>query len=354
MIPFLLLSGCASLGEYYDDIMSDEREDLIVYKKGKNYEETQYNLEIPPDLITPESTNIMEIPEYAGDKGIDIFTVDTKLDGIKIIRSGRDSYISVNATDKDAIWKKLVNFWSSEGFSLTQRDFTIGIMKTSYLENLSEAQLGTIQRYVGRYIPLLVSPETRDSYSTRVLINENSTDILITHYGKEYMSDGDTEFRWQNRPRDTEYESEMISRLYIYLGGEEAKSKGFSVVKSTGIRNKSTMNIDENGMHTLHINDIYERVWPEVIRSLETYGISILTADESDGIIKVSVDENINKENSFFDYLTFWKSTDSNTFNLVLISEKESTIIEVQNDASVNITDTATEEVIRALHVNFR
>ena len=101
MIPLLLLSGCASLGEYYDDIMSDEREDLIVYKKGKNYEETQYNLEIPPDLITPESTNIMEIPEYAGDKGIDIFTVDTKLDGIKIIRSGRDSYISVNATDKD-------------------------------------------------------------------------------------------------------------------------------------------------------------------------------------------------------------------------------------------------------------
>ena len=73
MIPFLLLSGCASLGEYYDDIMSDEREDLIVYKKGKNYEETQYNLEIPPDLITPESTNIMEIPEYAGDKGIDIY-----------------------------------------------------------------------------------------------------------------------------------------------------------------------------------------------------------------------------------------------------------------------------------------
>ena len=102
------------------------------------------------------------------------------------------------------------------------------------------------------------------------------------------------------------------------------------------------------------INDIYERVWPEVIRSLETYGISILTADESDGIIKVSVDENIKKENSFFDYLTFWKSPDSNTFNLVLISEKESTTIEVQNDASVNITDTATEEVIRALHVNFR
>ena len=44
------------------------------------------------------------------------------------------------------------------------------------------------------------------------------------------MSDGDVEFRWQNRPRDPEIESEMLSRLYIYLGGEEAKSKGYAVV----------------------------------------------------------------------------------------------------------------------------
>ena len=37
------------------------------------------------------------------------------------------------------------------------------------------------------------------------------------------MSDGDTDFRWQNRPRDPEFENEMISRMYIYLGGDEAR-----------------------------------------------------------------------------------------------------------------------------------
>ena len=121
-------------------------------------------------------------------------------------------------------------------------------MKTGFLENLSEAQLGTVQRIVGRYVPLLVAPETRDSYSTRVLLKDDSLNILITHYGKEYMSDGDTEFRWQNRARDPEFENEMISRLYIYLGGEEAKSKGYSVIKSTGIRSKASMSVDENGI----------------------------------------------------------------------------------------------------------
>ena len=228
-------------------------------------------------------------------------------------------------------------------------------MKTGFLENLSEAQLGTVQRMVGRYIPLLVAPETRDSYSTRVLLKDDSLDVLITHYGKEYMSDGDTEFRWQNRARDPEFESEMISRLYIYLGGEEAKSKGYSVVKSIGLRGKASISIDENGMHTLYINDIYARVWPAVIKSLEVYGINILSTKEEDGLIKVSVQESEASSSSMLDYLAFWKSSeDIDSFNIVLITKQEGTVIEIQNDMFANITNTATEEVIRALYADLR
>ena len=47
-------------------------------------------------------------------------------------------------------------------------------MRTNYLENLSEVQLGIIQRYVGRYVPLLVSPETRDSYKTRIVKKDDT------------------------------------------------------------------------------------------------------------------------------------------------------------------------------------
>ena len=292
ILPLLVLSGCSPVAEYIDNLTSPERKDLVVYKKSKIYGDTQFDLVVPPDLINPSSKDTLEVPGYDGDEGMEIFTVDTKLDGISILRSGRDSFISLNTNNKEYVWKKLADFWSAEGFRLTKKDYTLGIMKTGFLENLSEAQLGTVQRMVGRYIPLLVAPETRDSYSTRVLLKDDSLDILITHYGKEYMSDGDSEFRWQNRVRDPEFESEMISRLYIYLGGEEAKSKGYSVVKSTGIRSKASMSIDENGFHTLFINDIYARVWPAVIKSLDTYGINILSTKEEDGLIRVSVQEN--------------------------------------------------------------
>jgi outer membrane protein assembly factor BamC len=208
---------------------------------------------------------------------------------------------------------------------------------------------------IGRYVPLLVAPETRDSYSTRVLLKDDSLDILITHYGKEYMSDGDTEFRWQNRVREPEFESEMISRLYIYLGGEEAKSKGYSVIKSTGLRSKASMSIDENGFHTLYINDIYARVWPAVIKSLDTYGINVLSTKEEDGLIRVSVGEAGASDPSMLSYLAFWKSSpDVNSFNIVLVTSQEGTLIEIQNDMFTNIPNTATEEVIRALYADLR
>ncbi|MDC0089434.1 outer membrane protein assembly factor BamC [Gammaproteobacteria bacterium] len=354
ILPLLVFSGCSPITEYIDNLTSPERKDLVVYNKGKDYDDTQFDLIIPPDLINPSLKDNLEIPGY-NEEGIDVFTVDTKLEGITILRSGRDSFISLKTTDKEYVWKKLSDFWLAEGFRLSKKDYMLGIMKTGFLENLSEAQLGTMQRIVGRYVPLLVAPETRDSYSTRVLLKDDSLDILITHYGKEYMSDGDTEFRWQNRPRDPEFESEMISRLYIYLGGEEAKSKGYSVVQSTGVRNKASMSIDENGFHTLYINDIYARVWPAVIKSLEVYGINILSTKEEDGLIKVSVQEKEASSSSMLDYLAFWKSSeDIDSFNIVLITTQEGTVIEIQNDMFSNITNTATEEIIRALYTDLR
>ena len=355
ILPLLVFSGCSPVAEYIDNLTSPERKDLLVYKTSKSYDDTQFDLIVPPDLINPGSSDTLEIPGYDGDKGMEVFTVDTKLDGISILRSGRDSFISLNTDNKEYVWKKLSDFWLAEGFRLTKKDYTLGIMKTGFLENLSEAQLGTVQRMIGRYVPLLVAPETRDSYSTRVLLKDDSLDILITHYGKEYMSDGDTEFRWQNRVRDPEFESEMISRLYIYLGGEEAKSKGYSVIKSTGLRSKASMSIDENGFHTLYINDIYARVWPAVVKSLDTYGINILSTKEEDGLIRVSVEEDKASDSSILNYLAFWKSSENiNSFNIVLVTSQEGTLIEIQNDMFTNITNTATEEVIRALYADLR
>ena len=55
------------------------------------------------------------------------------------------------------------------------------------------------------------------------------------------------------------------------------------------------------------------------------------------------------------DYSAFWKSSANiDSFNIVLVTRQEGTLIEIQNDMFANITNTATEEVIRALYTDLR
>jgi hypothetical protein len=91
------------------------------------------------------------------------------------------------------------------------------------------------------------------------------------------------------------------------------------------------------------------------MKSLDTYGINILSTKEEDGLIRVSVEEDKASDSSILNYLAFWKSSENiNSFNIVLVTSQEGTLIEIQNDMFTNITNTATEEVIRALYADLR
>jgi len=232
---------------------------------------------------------------------------------------------------------------------------TTASMRTNYLENLSEAQLGTIQRVVGRYVPLLVSPETRDSYSTRLIKKDKNYEIFVTHYGKEFMSDGDNDFRWQNRQRDIDFENEMISRMYIYLGGEEAKESGYIVAKTNRASAKTIISTDEQGLQTLYVPDIYERVYPSVVNSLEILGVKIINQDQSEGIIKIILED---METSNQSFLTKFFSSSSNeelNIKLNLAGEKgEATSITIENNSFTQVKTPASEEILRGLYVNLR
>ena len=203
--------------DYAKNILSDPRNEKLVYKTNEDYASSQIDLILPPNVNNPDTNNALLLPEIVEGDSDKIFTIDTELEGIQVYKQGNNMFLSVKTQDKISLWNKIKTFWTREGFLLVNSDLTLSSMRTNYLENLSEVQLGAVQRVIGRYVPLLVSPETRDSYKTRLVKKNDGYDILITHYGKEFMSDGDSEFRWQNRARDSEFENEMISRLYIFL-----------------------------------------------------------------------------------------------------------------------------------------
>ena len=392
----ILLTGCSGVSNYAKNILSDPRNEKLVYKTEEDYSSSQIDLIIPPDLTQPNTQRSLSLPDIVRDDSSKLFTVDTELDNIKIFRQGQSMFLSVSTTDKITLWNNIKSFWLTEGFQILNEDITIASIRTNYLENLSEAQLGTVQRVVGRYVPLLVSPETRDSYSTRLIRKENGYDIVVTHYGKEFMSDGDTEFRWQNRPRDIEFENEMISRMYMYLGGDEAREAGYVVAKLNRTTNKVLLSSDEKGFQTLFVPDTYERVYPKIISSLDKLGINILSQKPSDGLILVSLSESISysaevseelsqlsslrdrsiiteseylekrdiilskktvKESPGFFSKLFGNNNEADTFvvKVSLHGEKgQHTLITIENESYTQVQTSPTEELIRGLYANLR
>ena len=355
---FLLLfslSGCSGMTDYVKNIISDPRNEKLVYKTDEDYSSSQIDLVIPPNLNRPKKIDALMLPEVIDNDSDKLFTIDTKLEGIKIYKQGQDMFLSVETQDKLILWNRIKSFWLEEGFQLLSEDLTISSMKTNYLENLSEVQLGTIQRVVGRYVPLLVSPETRDSYKTRIIKKDNGFDIVVSHYGKEFMSDGDSEFRWQNRPRDKEFQNEMISRMYIYLGGNEAKNSGYIIAKATGIRNTVSIYTDEQGLQTLYIPDIYERVYPSVVSSLDILGVKIIDKNQSSGSIKISLDEKTQEPKGFL--AKIFDDNSSQVMNIKVTTggdNGESTLIIMEDNAFVQIQTLASDEILRGLYVKLK
>ncbi len=391
----LVITNCSSLSDYAKNIISDPRNEKLVYKTDEDYRSGQIDLILPPDLTQPDSRNALILPEIVKNNSERLFTIDTNLKNIKIYKQGKDMFLSIRTDDKIALWERIKVFWLQEGFGVLREDITISTLRTNYLENLSEAQLGTVQKVVGRYVPLLVSPETRDSYSTRLIKKDDGYNIFITHYGKELMSDGDTEFRWQNRPRDIEYENEMISRLYLFLGGAEAREEGYIVIDERKTLDNLTISSDEQGLQTLYVPEIYERIFPRVVTSLEVLGLNIISSDPSAGLLVVTFDKDSTtspqitsaltkleslrqksiiteeeysekreilmekqseqKSSGFFDRI-FGKEK-ANTFFIRLSSggqKGEHTLVTIEDSSNTQIQTPASEEVLRGLYVNLR
>jgi len=341
--------------DYAKNILSDPRNEKLVYKTNEDYSSSQIDLILPPNVNNPDTNNALLLPEIVEGDSEKIFTIDTELEGIQVYKQGNNMFLSVKTQDKISLWNKIKTFWTREGFLLVNSDLTLSSMRTNYLENLSEVQLGAVQRVIGRYVPLLVSPETRDSYKTRLIKKNDGYDILITHYGKEFMSDGDSEFRWQNRARDSEFENEMISRLYIFLGGNEARESGYTIAKSTGIRNQVSIYSDDNNLQTLYVPDIYERTYPAVVTALEILGINIIEQKQSDGYIQISLDGKETSNDGFFSNIFSKSSSETLFIKLNLGGENNSaTLITIENNSFVQMNDPASEEVLRGLYVKLR
>ena len=142
--------------------------------------------------------------------------------------------------------------------------------------------------------------------------------------------------------------------MYIFLGGDEAREAGLVVAKTTGIRNSASIYTDDQGLQTLFIPDIYERVYPSVLNSLDILGVKILERDQSNGNIKIILDDKEASNKGFFNRIFSNESSEELVLKVDLANQGKATVITVENTTYTRINSPASEEVIRGLYVNLR
>ena len=235
------LSGCFS----NEEVKPSEKE-LGNLKINYYSNKSVTSLEIPPDLTSPEMQNAFRLSEFVSDvkenyvdfsnDSQDKVKVLTNPVGIIVKKYGQMRWLEIDKSPEE-VWILAREFLKLQGFSLEKDNKKTGILETNFLENrpdIPETSLGFIRSLLGRALDQQYTFASVDKYRIRIepLENSTKTSLFLSLTSLEEMIDpriddpqryGET--AWKYREKDLILETEMLYRLMVYLGGDDAKAK---------------------------------------------------------------------------------------------------------------------------------
>ncbi len=275
LISFLLLviSGCGFL------------------KFGSDYADSESSspLEAPPDLVTPQWEESLEIPKTANDRVSALETQGPALGAavlpefldVRVRREGLTSWLEVD-TDPVTLWPLIRKFWQDQDYLLGADEPTLGYIETEW------KQITT--RSVNAELNQESYDITGEKFRTRLERQPNAvTNIFLTQRGAEVAAiNKQNQILWKPQPPNGEREVEMMIRLMEFLGTsrQDAQQK-FAGADAQFLY----LDIkDIGGVPVLVVGDIYSRVWRRTGVALDRSGLTVEDNDRNKGIYFVALD----------------------------------------------------------------
>ncbi|MBV8621476.1 MAG: outer membrane protein assembly factor BamC, partial [Curvibacter sp.] len=276
-------------------------------------------LEVPPDL-----TQLTGDPRYAlGGSNVSATgfqnaqlkqpvsvaeTAASQVGDVRVERDGNQRWLVVKRP-ADQLWSPVHDFWTANGFSLTEDDAKLGIMQTDWAENRAKLPQDWIRNTLGKVIDSLYDTGERDRFRTRLERRaDGGTDIYITHRGMvETYTTSSKETAttvWQPRPSDPELEAEFLRRLMVKLGGVTDDTAKTLVATPEAPRAQAQTAVVD-GAPAVQLQEGFDRAWRRVGLSLDRTGFTVEDRDRSKGLYfvrYVAPDPN-KKEAGFFSKL---------------------------------------------------
>lgn len=262
-------------------------------------------LELPPDLTEHEAESSFALPEvFAGDDASarNQIPVLTRVESLRLEGSQDLYWLSVEEP-VDNLYQLVKNFWASEGYRLTKDEPVIGIMETEWVFK----EVGA-REDKGNWLERLFSGDDlsaiQDQFKTRIDRGDSgSSRVFIAHRGAEYnyvldsndrgspLSEAATgeDSQWRYRSPDPELETEMLSRLMVYLGLQKAQvDQQLDSVKLFKPRAFMQQDTEQNSPFLI-IKDPYHIAWNRVYHNLERLNFEIESAEFKSGFVAEGV-----------------------------------------------------------------
>jgi outer membrane protein assembly factor BamC len=344
MVAGTLLGACSSL-------------DFEIPTKKVDYKSAGKlpSLEVPPDLTRPSADDRYVVPDARkGSATYSTYALDRELRPGKpaasgvlpepgeshVERAGTQRWLVVKG-DPAQVWPVVKDFWQETGFIVNVETPEAGVMETDWAENRAKISDGLIRNTLGKLLDSVYSTGERDKFRTRLErgAQAGTTEIYVSHRGMEevYITEGKDQTRWQPRKADPDLEAEMLRRLLLRFGTQEARAK--QQIAEAGQAPRAAMATQSGGILT--VNEQFDRAWRRVGLALDRVGFTVEDRDRSKGIyfvryIDPETDAQSSKDSSGFlgrmvSGLKFWGSTEKKN------EQYQIAVRDMNNTAQVNV-----------------
>ncbi|MBI5331680.1 MAG: outer membrane protein assembly factor BamC [Betaproteobacteria bacterium] len=297
---------------------------------------TVKSLEVPPDLVLPSGQDRYKVPDINPKGSATYSEYDRERMGkpqagaasdllptvekASIERAGGQRWLVVQIPAKD-VWPVIKDFWQETGFLINVEAPDTGVMETDWAENRAKIPEDGIRKLLGKAIDMLYSTAERDKFRTRVEPGKDgkTTEIYISHRGmievyegtQSGADQGQGRTMWQPRPSDPDLEAEMLRRLMVRFGVEDARAK--SMLAEKAIHQPHAVQVkDPNAAPGVTLPEPFDRAWRRIGLALDRVGFVVEDRDRASGIYFVryadpEADAKAEKK-GFLSKLAFWSS----------------------------------------------
>lgn len=379
VVVSLIALGLAACSSYnVDEVLPDKS---VEYKRETQAER---NLELPPDLTSERINDRMSVPDSFGGVSTSYseFVTDRKLRGvdqgprsaaagsvlpemrdIEVRRDGDVRWLHMRAPAED-VWERVVDFWQENGILMAEQDPTVGVMRTSWIENRAEIGRDIITDTIRRVFDGLYETGTRDQYRVRLeRVGDDATELYLTHFGMQEEISATTgggvdTTVWVPRERDPGLEVEMLRRLMVYLGAADERARTALAANNNRTEPRSRL-INTNAGVRLQIDDSFGRSWRLVGLALDRVGFAVEDRDRSAGVYYVRYNDPSvqDADKGWLSSLKFWGDDEVdkvNRYQVKVGSEGDRTVVLVATEQGENDSSPTAIRILTLLQEQIR